>query len=315
MTRPHADLDLATRLLWQRAAEPMLRTLWADPTLRLIEKLDTKNQAVRRFSDTVALVQTAHGRVIAHTEFDADPRPAALTRRMHTYGNLLYGLYGGKYPVRSTVVILGGSRRVPDFHEVKLGDETLSVYRFRVWRLDQIAAATLADDPALAALTPLAKGATEADLLRAVRCVRAAFNPAEAADVLGALYITGSRGHGLDLIQKIIREEDIMLSPGYTHIFNKGLAQGVERGIEKGIEKGLEKGIERGIETGIERANARLRALLARQAAARFGDSAAIDELLQRCDADALEIVADQLIRCDSPEALRAAILERVAGR
>ena len=102
-----------------------------------------------------------------------------------------------------------------------------------------------------------------------------------------------------------------MLSPGYTHIFNKGLAQGVERGIEKGIQRGIEKGIE----AGIERANARLRALLARQAAARFGDSAAIDDLLPRCDADDLELVAEQLMRCDSPGALRAAILERIAER
>ena len=299
MTRPHADLDLATHLLWQRAAEPMLRTLWADPTLRILERLDTKNQAIRRFSDTAALVQTASGRVIAHTEFEADPRPAAFARRMHTYGNLLYGLHNGRYPVRSTAVVLGGTRPVPTLHEVRHDGEVLSLYRFRVWRIDEVPAAQIADDPALAALVPLARGATEELFARAVRCVRRAWTEADAADVLGALYITGCRSFGLNLVTKLIREEEIMLSPGYTHIFNKGVAQGEERGLERGLRQ----------------ATAHFRDRLARQATLRFGDSAAIDDLLPRLNAEDLDVLSEQILLCDSAGALRAVMLERLRGR
>ena len=73
---------------------------------------------------------------------------------------------------------------------------------------------------------------------------------------------------------------------GVEHGRAEGMEQGMERGIEQGMEQGMERGIERGRAEGVERGRAEgveegraegvaaQRAMLRRQAAVRFGDSA-----------------------------------------
>lgn len=304
MKRPHADLDLATHAVWQQAAEPLLRTLFEDPSLRLLRKLDTKVQSIRRFPDAAALVRGQRGVFIAHTEFETDPRPARLPQRMHTYGNLLYALMQGRFPVCSTVVVLGGHRRLPNSHRVRFDGVVRSYYRYRVWRLNEMPAARLAADPALAALAPLAEDASEADLVAAARNVRAQWSVADAAELLGALYITGSRAYGMELVRKVISLEEIEMSPGYLEILNRGMEKGIERGLERGLEQGLEQGLERGLEQARSQHLARLRTLLARQISQRFPDAGPVEGLLAPFDLDELEAIGEALLRSDSLTAL-----------
>lgn len=300
MNRPHADLDLATHTLWQHAAEPLLRALWGDPDLQLLEKLDGQATSLRRFPDAAARVRNREGEQIAHTEFEAAPHPQRLPRRMHIYGNLLYGVHDGRFPVRSTVVVLNSRRKIPDFHEVKLGGVTRSLYRYEVVRIHAIPASQLARDPALAALAPLGLHATPADLKRAVACVEASWPTPEAAELVGSLYITGGMKFGAELVRKIITSEVFMLSSTYREI--------LQQGIEKGIEKGREEGIQRGLQHNLDR----IRGIVARQISLRFAGVAPPLELLARCDAEDLEAVAELVLLSPTPEALHAGVLARV---
>ena len=79
----------------------------------------------------------------------------------------------------------------------------------------------------------------------------------------------------------------------------EGREQGLAEGREQGIAQGVQQGIERGIEQGVDQQ----RALLCRQAAARFGaDTAArlADALAPIADPDRLAEVGDWLVRCDT---------------
>ena len=87
----------------------------------------------------------------------------------------------------------------------------------------------------------------------------------------------------------------------------QGMREGIERGVEQGIERGIEQGIERGIEQGIEQGRAEERALLCRQAAARFGTDTAerlSGVLAGIADPERLADVGEWLVRCETGEEL-----------
>ena len=308
MTDANADLDLASRVLWQRATEPLLRSLWEQPELRLLRVLDTRTVGVRRHADAAALVEGAHGPFIAHAEFDVGSHPAALPGRLFVYGATLFAANGARYPVQSTLVLLDKPRpRLPSFHETRYGDRSLSIYHYNIVRIAQLSPARLAEDPALAVFVPLTKTATEGDFSRAVRCVRERWPTAEARELLTTLYITGGKRFGHALALRLIEKEEIMLSETYQQILNEGIATGIEKGIEKGIETGLLSGIEKGL--------ARARHMLALQISLRFPDAPALlDDLLPRCDADQLEALSVLVITAPTAAALRAGALERLSG-
>ena len=81
--------------------------------------------------------------------------------------------------------------------------------------------------------------------------------------------------------------------------------EGREQGMREGIEQGIEQGIERGIERGIEQGRAEERALLCRQAAARFGTDTAdrlSGVLAGIADPERLAEVGEWLVCCETAE-------------
>jgi hypothetical protein len=79
----------------------------------------------------------------------------------------------------------------------------------------------------------------------------------------------------------------------------QGLAEGREQGLAEGREQGVAEGREQGLTQGVDQQ----RALLCRQAAARFdADTAArlADLLASIADPERLAEVGDWLVRCDT---------------
>jgi predicted transposase YdaD len=94
-----------------------------------------------------------------------------------------------------------------------------------------------------------------------------------------------------------------MQSATYQHI----VEQGYNRGYARGVEQGIEKGIEKGILTGRVEAT---RALIARMLRTRFPD-AGLEDLAERCPAQELEALADQILLSPNAEDLRRWLLAR----
>ena len=298
MISTNADLDLASRVLWRHATEPLLRSLSGEPSLRLLEVLDGRTFGIQRHADAAALVRGPHGRFIAHIEFDTGSRPKALPGRLYVYGATLYAAHEGRYPVCSTLVLLRQPRpRLPSSHQIRYGDRTLNTYNFNIVRIAELPPARLAEDPALAVLVPLAKGATERDFSQAVRCVSERWPTAAARELLTTLYITGGRAFGRALALRLIELEEVMLSETYQQILKQGIGIGVEEGIEKGIEKGID----------------RARQMLRLQVRLRFPQTPAlIDDLLPRCNPDQLDALSALVITAPTAEALREGALSRL---
>lgn len=121
------------------------------------------------------------------------------------------------------------------------------------------------------------------------------------------MYIFASRLFRPHPIRRDTREENHLISPGYLEIYNKGVLIGLEEGIKRGFERGVER--------GVERATRHARALLARQIRLRFGSSEPVNALLEQCQADDLDAVAQAILQHDSIESLRAFVQSQVSGR
>ena len=87
----------------------------------------------------------------------------------------------------------------------------------------------------------------------------------------------------------------------------QGLAQGIEQGVAQGKAQGIEQGVAQGIEQGVRAGLDRQRALLRRQAEARFGAPTA-DRLFARLrnveDPEWLADVGEVIVRCETGEDL-----------
>ena len=77
------------------------------------------------------------------------------------------------------------------------------------------------------------------------------------------------------------------------------IRQGIQQGIERGIQRGIERGVERGVRQGLDRQ----RAMLRRQAEARFGADTAerlSAWLRQQADQERLEEIGEAIVRCET---------------
>ena len=89
----------------------------------------------------------------------------------------------------------------------------------------------------------------------------------------------------------------------------EGREQGVAEGREQGVAEGREQGVAEGREQGLTQGVDQQRALLCRQAAARFDADAAArlaDLLAPIADPERLAEVGDWLVRCDTAAAFLA---------
>ena len=97
------------------------------------------------------------------------------------------------------------------------------------------------------------------------------------------------------------------LAQGIEQGVAQGKAQGIEQGVAQGIEQGVAQGKAQGIEQGVREGLDRQRALLRRQAEARFGAPTA-DRLFARLrsveDPEWLADVGEVIVRCETGEDL-----------
>ena len=97
------------------------------------------------------------------------------------------------------------------------------------------------------------------------------------------------------------------LAQGKAQGIEQGVAQGIEQGLAQGIERGVAQGKAQGIEQGVREGLDRQRALLRRQAEARFGAPTA--DRLFAClrsveDPEWLADVGEVIVRCETGEDL-----------
>ena len=66
-------------------------------------------------------------------------------------------------------------------------------------------------------------------------------------DMLFAFKLLGSIAHPTQLLETLIRREDIMESPLAREIYEEGMQEGIQKGMQEGIQKGMQEGIQKGI--------------------------------------------------------------------
>lgn len=300
---PRDYTDRLMRSLWRRAPGAMLRLALGDPGLEVRRLLDTNTVLLKRAPDGAALVDGRGGPFVGHVEAEISPS-ADLPLRVALYGLLLHEQHG--LPVRSAVLLLAPTSAAPGAFEMTHDQITLATYQIAVVRLYELPAAQLAQDVDLAPLCPLAEDADLDALVLARDTLRGQAPAEDRADLLAALYILGGRRFDAAWLQRILTREELMESTTYRAILEEGFERGVARGVERGLEEGIGKGIEQGVEKGG-------RALLRRLIFARFpAEAPGVVPLLERCDSDDIEAIAEALLQAPSAESLHAAILARI---
>lgn len=235
LSPPRDQLDIALHRLWVQQPEAILRLATGFPTASVTAVLAERISAVRREADGVALAQGPHGPFLAHIEFHTDTSPARVKRQMLTTGVLLYTRHGGRYPVVGTAVLLDRRSRWDGALTVAYGPETLLHAHFRVLRLYEQPAASLAGLPGLAPLSPLGAGATPQDLIRARDTLEAGIaDPAQRLDAEAILYIIGGRRFEASTLRRLLWRSDLMQSSTFREIWEQGVQQGVLQGARHG---------------------------------------------------------------------------------
>ena len=111
----------------------------------------------------------------------------------------------------------------------------------------------------------------------------------------------------MTLEQRVSRWPEPWIRQGVEQGLAQGIEQGVAQGIEQGVAQGIEQGVAQGIEQGVRAGLDRQRALLRRQAEARFGAPTA-ERLFARLrtveDPEWLADVGEAIVRCETGEDL-----------
>ena len=287
---PRDHLDRILRALWQRAPTSLLRFALRAPTLQVHGLLDSQPVLVRRGVDAVCEAEDHRGRFVGHVEAETRASAKDLPARMWTYGALLHASTG--LPVRSSVLLLEPCPKLPRRFVMRHGQDVLATYRYDVVRLYQFPAAALAQNPDLAVLTPMGKGAGLTHVAAARDTLTRELSGPTRDDLIAALYIVGGRRFDSRDLLRIFNREQLMQSSTYKAILDEGFATGEQKGFQKGLQKGLQKGRE-----------STLRAMTARQLHLRFPGSQ-LEPLLARCPTDDLEDFADLLVTASDLDTL-----------
>ena len=301
-------------------------------TLRKVPAEYVSDALLKRHGDTVWQVRSRDGRhllVVLEFQSREDPRMAL---RILVYTSLLYQeLFrneapvldaGGRLPAVLPVVVYNGAARWQAAGEVgelvQPVDEELVPYRpsqrYHVLDERHVGEEDLPQPNLVTAVVRLERIATPSDLVRVVEMLR---------EWLRSPVDDELRRAFTDWVRRIAER----LMPGGAHLAaemtledvrmtlvervsewpKQWVREGREQGMREGIERGVEQGIERGIEQGIEQGRAEERALLCRQAAARFGTDTAerlSGVLAGIADPERLADVGEWLVRCETGEEL-----------
>ena len=256
---PRHQLDIAVHQLWRRQPEPLLQLATGFPSARLTRVLPERISSVRREADGVALAEGPHGPFLVHLEFHSDTSPQRVARQMYVNGALLYARHRGRCPVVGTAVLLDQRSGLDGQFHLEYGSERLVETRFRVVRLYELPASTLAASPGLAPLCPLGAGATLDDLRAAQRLIEASGREEEdIREAITILYITGGRRFDSDHLRRLLWRTDVGQSSTFMEIYNMGLEQGIQQGVERGVERGVQQAAQQGLVFGERRVLRRL---------------------------------------------------------
>ena len=282
----------------------------------------------KRHGDTVWHLRVGRRRVfLLLLEFQAeDDRWMAL--RILTYSGLLYQelirsrppeVAGERLPAVLPVVLYNGTKPWTGAPEMRAlitpVGRWLAPYqpaqRYSLLDLRRLPADDLPYRNLLRVVARLEQSRTPEDVVRAVQALRR-WLPKRGADELRRGFVDWVRqiagrlvppGAAVPLVRTL--EESMTLVERVAEWPKQWLQEGREQGIAEGHEQGVTEGREQGVAQGIDQQ----RALLCRQAAARFdADTAArlADLLAPIADPERLAEVGDWLVRCDTAAAFFA---------
>jgi predicted transposase YdaD len=248
VARPGPIYDNVIKYISEEGLTAFLRLLGVDGQ---VDPAPTNLPAAERFADLIAVVD---GGAVHHVEFQTRPDPDMALRMLDYYVRIAQNRrYRGK-PITQHLVLLGPGQDAGSWTRPDL------IYRYRVWRLQDMDPGPLLAEPTLAPLAVLARsdGMPRAELYRQALVTAGRSLPAkratrlrEASAVLATLYLDQ------ETIEQIWT--DVMTAKLDDFPFASAF-------IEKGREQGLEQGLEQGRREGI-----------ARVLAVRFGDDARIE--------------------------------------
>lgn len=281
--------DQALKLVWRSNAKRLARLVTGEPVGQ-VRLMPTEPHQVLRIPDLVGQVQGPHGPYLLHIEIESSPK-ANLPERMLAYNVALRFAPCGPIAVRSYVLLVGrGGRRrraVPEELVVTYGADQILSCRWVVVDLAMMDPSTLASDPVLAALTPLARSPGEAELRLAVDTLHA--QPVdERREGVGLLFILANKPHKA-LLRTILDIREVRMSIGYQDILQEGRQEGRQEGLREAV---------------------------ARLANRRFGPVAKqIVELLPRCEESDLNWLLDEIPTARTAAPLGAKLRRRLDER
>lgn len=247
-----SDLDIALQTLWQKSPATFLQQAGLGPVT--IVRFGHRTQPLvkeRELDGALILKDADQSEFIAHAEFESQPEKAEIPFRVFQYGSLLHIAH--RLPVRSFLFLVNENVWVDDFYEVKNGGKTLR-YEFTIIRIFAQAAASLAADPLLAALTPLARDVKPADLDRAYQTLHVHTPQAQLADLVAVLYIlvrSKKMSMGSSFEQEL--RQWARTSPIFAELFPELFTEGEAKGEAKGMAKGKTEGKAEGLQSSILR--------------------------------------------------------------
>jgi len=209
----------------------------------LVEKLCTDIPTITRYADLVYRVRDKEGKqYIFNLEFQAQKSKDPMNLRMLGYNVRL--LEKHKIPVYSTVIYLVEEAYEEDqgyFKSVFLGEEVLN-FRYKVIKLWELSASEFLKNKImglypLLGLTKLTEP-KEATLNNIIKELKSIKDPILSKDMLFSFKVLSSLKHSKDLLDALIRKEEIMESTILKEIYEEALVKERQEGQKEGLELG-----------------------------------------------------------------------------
>lgn len=238
-----ADFDSTIKVLADRNAADYVRWLLG-PSYQLIKTEGTELPATKRFADTVYHVKGEEDNpFIFHIEFQGQKSEKPMNFRMLEYNVRL--LEKHKNPVCGIVIYLVKGADAGDngiFRSIcPIDDEEVLTFRYNIVKLWEVDGNKLLREKMLGVYPLL--GLTTLDepekaFRQIVSEIRQIPDRTLSLDMLFGFQLLSTLAHSRDLLDALIRREEIMESPLYREIYQEGMQEGFVKGIVEGKEEG-----------------------------------------------------------------------------
>jgi len=214
----------------------------------LVEKLTTEFPTITRYADLVYKVKDKEGtQYIFHLEFQAQKSKDPMNLRMLGYNVRLLEQY--KIPVYSTVIYLTEEAYEEDqgyFKSIFLGKEVL-IFEYNVIKLWELDGLSLLKERILGlypllGLTKLSEPKENA-LNNIIKEIKRIKDPIISKDMLFSFKVLSGLKHSRDLLDALIRKEEIMESAILKEIYEEALQEELKKGLELGRLETLQSNI------------------------------------------------------------------------